>query len=140
MGVFQYGCDECDTAKIAMLNTPKQDRFKRWDVTGCNASSPPMAGTCRDAAIGSHGPNCFLKWPVKQDRVLLGQYNLSINNWDQKHTAECNKGGVLVGLNMSFHDNGREDRRYEWACADTVVNFANNGGQWQETNVGTNGW
>lgn len=47
-------------------------------------------------------------------------YNLPITNWDEHYVRDCNdnadnNSSYLFGVD-SYHDNGREDRRYTYKC------------------------
>jgi len=49
--------------------------------------------------------------------------------WDAHGTWECPHGGAIAGMD-SYHDNGKEDRRYRWYCCQ----FSN------VRNIATEGW
>jgi len=89
---FQCQANQALNGVISVHDNHKEDR--RWRFQCCALSS-----------------NAYLKF---------GGWSGWRNDWDQELNFRCKNTEVVVGVH-SYHDNGREDRRWEYRCGELMT-------------------
>merc|ERR1711951_270788 len=122
-GILSYTCPWCYT-------TDKKTRWEECRISSCacprgtygencekechcqNGASCTSPGRCSNGcAYGWAGKDCQAKIDAAPTQCVMSSY---ANNWDATMDFNVGPNGYAIAGAFSFHDNGREDRRWKF--------------------------
>jgi len=80
-------------------------------ATGATGATGPRGATGPQGPQGPQGPPGPTTAIVRTACYWTGY----VNGWDAAHTTVCGGQRVIAGVS-SYHDNGKEDRRFNYYC------------------------
>ena len=121
-------CDHCSSRKNGLKSCLQASNFQ--NISGGHAPRPLIPHTvCRhwpqhlEKACYGHALNivhCYLnKLYIFTEETARAQWQ---NEWDQPLSVHCQHNNQAFYQVKSYHDNRREDRRWQWNCRTVLTN------------------